>query len=47
MSTYREQVTRELSLLTKQGLLAKDGNALVLLDVARLERMVEEVRSEA
>ena len=47
VSTYREQVTRELSLLTKQGLLAKDGNALVLLDVARLERMVEEVRSEA
>jgi len=47
VSTYREQVTRELSLLTKQGLLAKDGNALVLLDVPKLERMVEEVRSEA
>jgi len=47
VSTYREQVTRELSLLTKQGLLAKDGSALVLLDVARLARMVEEVRSEA
>jgi CRP/FNR family cyclic AMP-dependent transcriptional regulator len=47
VSTYREQVTRELSLLTRQGLLAKDGNALVLLDVAKLERMVEEVRSEA
>ncbi|MBL0426771.1 Crp/Fnr family transcriptional regulator [Ramlibacter alkalitolerans] len=47
VSTYREQVTRELSLLTKQGLLAKDGNALVLLDVPKLERMVEEVRSAA
>jgi CRP/FNR family transcriptional regulator, cyclic AMP receptor protein len=47
VSTYREQVTRELSLLTRQGLLAKDGNALVLLDVSKLERMVEEVRSEA
>ena len=47
VSTYREQVTRELSLLTKQGLLAKDGSALVLLDVEKLERMVEEVRSEA
>lgn len=47
VSTYREQVTRELSLLTRQGLLAKDGNALVLLDVPKLERMVEEVRSEA
>ncbi len=47
VSTYREQVTRELSALTKQGLLAKQGNALLLLDVPRLERMVEEVRSEA
>lgn len=45
VSTYREQVTRELSALTRQGLLAKDGNALLLLDVPRLERMVEEVRS--
>jgi CRP/FNR family transcriptional regulator, cyclic AMP receptor protein len=47
VSTYREQVTRELSLLTKQGLLAKDGNALVLLDVPQLERMVAEVRTVA
>lgn len=47
VSTYREQVTRELSALTKQGLLAKQGSALLLLDVPRLERMVEEVRSEA
>jgi CRP-like cAMP-binding protein len=47
VSTYREQVTRELSALTKQGLLQKDGQALVLTDVARLARMVEEVRMEA
>jgi CRP/FNR family transcriptional regulator, cyclic AMP receptor protein len=47
VSTYREQVTRELSALVKQGLLAKEGNALVLLDVPRLQRMVEEVRLEA
>ena len=47
VSTYREQVTRELSALTKQGLLQKEGQALVLTDVARLERMVEEVRLEA
>ncbi len=47
VSTYREQVTRELSALTKQGLLEKDGAALVLTDVARLERIVEEVRLEA
>jgi CRP-like cAMP-binding protein len=47
VSTYREQVTRELSALTKQGLLVKDGTALVLTDVAKLERIVEEVRLEA
>ena len=47
VSTYREQVTRELSALTRQGLLEKDGNALVLTDVGKLARMVEEVRSEA
>jgi CRP-like cAMP-binding protein len=47
VSTYREQVTREFSALTKQGLLEKDGTGIVLTDVARLERMVEEVRMEA
>lgn len=47
VSTYREQVTRELSALTRQGLLEKDGSALVLTDVAKLERIVEEVRLEA
>ena len=47
VSTYREQVTREFSALTKQGLLEKDGTALVLTDVARLERIVTEVRLEA
>ena len=45
VSTNREQVTRELSLLVRQGLLARDGRALVLLDVPRLERMVHEVRN--
>jgi CRP/FNR family transcriptional regulator, cyclic AMP receptor protein len=47
VSTYREQVTREISALVKLGLAAKAGPALVLLDVAKLERMVAEVRSEA
>jgi CRP-like cAMP-binding protein len=47
VSTYREQVTRELSALTRQGLLQKEGTALVLTDVARLERIVAEVRLEA
>ncbi|HEU4646541.1 MAG TPA: Crp/Fnr family transcriptional regulator [Burkholderiales bacterium] len=47
VSTYREQVTRELSALTKAKVLGKDGRALVVLDVSRLEKMVEEVRSSA
>ena len=37
VSTYREQVTRELSALTKAGILAKDGGALLVCDVRRLE----------
>ncbi len=47
VSTYREQVTRELSTLTKAGVLGKEGRALLVLDVSRLQRMVEEVRSGA
>jgi CRP/FNR family transcriptional regulator, cyclic AMP receptor protein len=47
ISTYREQVTRELSVLARAGILGKDGRALVVRDVERLERMVEEVKSGA
>ena len=47
VSTYREQVTRELSALAKAGLLEKNGSALVVCDVARLEEMVAEVRGAA
>lgn len=47
VSTYREQVTRELSALVKAGLLAKDRRALVVPDVARLGQLVEEVRGAA
>jgi len=47
VSTYREQVTRELSALAKAKVLGKDGRALVLLDVARLQKMVDEVKSGA
>ena len=39
VSTYREQITREISALVKSGVLAKDGHALVVRDAARLERM--------
>jgi CRP/FNR family transcriptional regulator, cyclic AMP receptor protein len=44
ISTYREQITRELSAMAKEGLIAKDGQALVIPDVSRLERTVSQVR---
>jgi CRP-like cAMP-binding protein len=47
VSTYREQVTRELSALVKAGMLERGDHALVIRDVARLERLVEEVRGTA
>jgi CRP/FNR family cyclic AMP-dependent transcriptional regulator len=47
VSTYREEVSRELSALARARLVARDGGALALLDVARLERMVEQTRSGA
>jgi len=40
VSTYREQVTRELSALTKAGILAKEKEALLVSDVARLEQLI-------
>jgi CRP-like cAMP-binding protein len=47
VSTYREQVTRELSALAKAGIVGREGSALVVRDVARLERLVAEVRASA
>jgi CRP/FNR family transcriptional regulator, cyclic AMP receptor protein len=47
VSTYREQVTRELSALAKAGIVGKDGRALLIRDVKRLETLVEEVKSSA
>jgi CRP/FNR family cyclic AMP-dependent transcriptional regulator len=47
VSTYREQVTRELSALARAGILAREGGALVVLDAARLEKAVDEVRARA
>jgi CRP-like cAMP-binding protein len=44
ISTYREQVTRELSAMAKLGLVERSGGALIVTDVARLERIVLEVR---
>lgn len=46
ISTNREQVTRELNVLVREGLLAKEGRALVVTDAERLARMVAEVRGE-
>lgn len=43
ISANREQVTKELSAMARQGLVAKEGRTLVVPDVARLERMVTEV----
>jgi CRP/FNR family cyclic AMP-dependent transcriptional regulator len=47
VSTYREQVSREMSALQQSGLLAKDGRALVVNDVQRLASMVEHERLES
>jgi hypothetical protein len=44
ISTYREQVTREISKMVDQGLVERSENALVVPDVARLEQLVAEVR---
>ena len=47
VSTYREQVTREISAMVRQGLVQRDGHALIVPDVSRLEKLVDEVRRSA
>jgi len=47
ISTYREQVTREISAMVKQGLVLRSGRALVIPDVTRLEKLVADVRRSA
>jgi CRP-like cAMP-binding protein len=47
VSTYREQVTRELSALAKAGVVHRDGRALLVRDVKRLQTLVEEVKTTA
>lgn len=39
VSSYREQITRELTTLAKLGLVAKRERALVLLDLRRLQQL--------
>ncbi len=46
VSTHREAVTRELNRLIKSGLLRREGKSLVVTDVARLERMVDDVQDQ-
>jgi CRP/FNR family cyclic AMP-dependent transcriptional regulator len=47
ISTNREQVTRELNVLVRSGVLQKEGKALLVTDAARLELMVSQVRGDA
>jgi CRP-like cAMP-binding protein len=47
ISTNREQVTRELNVLVRSGVLRKDDKALLVADIARLEAMVSQVRGDA
>ena len=47
VGTSREQVTRELSRLVREGLLQRAGRSLMLLDVAALERLAGDVRPDA
>ena len=42
ISTTREQVTREISALTKRGLLQKQGSSLFVTDLHELERLFGE-----
>ena len=44
ISTGREQVTRELGVLLRDGVLARDGRALLVADVGRLARRVAEAQ---
>jgi len=44
ISTHREAVTRELNSLTRNGLIRREKQGLVILDLTRLRQMVIEVR---
>jgi len=46
VSTHREAVTRELSRLTKDGLLQKDKDALIVTSIKALEQLVEQSLGE-
>jgi CRP-like cAMP-binding protein len=46
ISTHREAVSRELSRLTALGVIGKRGSALIVKDMARLERLVRDAVGE-
>jgi TolB-like protein/CRP-like cAMP-binding protein len=46
VGTSREEVTRELSRLARQGLLERAGRALLLRDVSALEKLIADFRPE-
>ncbi|MGI9523968.1 MAG: Crp/Fnr family transcriptional regulator [Hyphomicrobiaceae bacterium] len=46
ISTHREAVTRQFSQLSKDGIIAREGRELIVLDVARLEKMVGDASGE-
>lgn len=44
LSTHREAVSRELGDLVRGGLIERKGDSLIILDLARLIRMVDDAR---
>ena len=46
LSTHREAVTREINKLARDGLVERGGGKLVITDVTRLARMVEDIAGE-
>ena len=46
VSTTRETVARVMGDLSRQGILKREKNALLVLDVERLAAIVEDVRGE-
>ena len=46
VSTHREAVTRQISSLTKNGILERKGKSLVIRDIEQLEVMVREATGE-
>ena len=46
VSARREGVARDMHKLVEAGILIRDGNALVVPDVARLETLVHELKGE-